>query len=451
MAMMMTKSRDLFMTLMALFLCLFGFSCSGKAPIVPPPGAETGEVRLVRDVYRPKRQKAPEGLFKQIPPQSLFKDKAHVDDRTEYEKYLSGFRGGPVSSPPLMKAGKMHEPPDFSLPGPPDRFAFLYPEAEFSLNDEISLVETRYNDAEYQKVIETGEDILRRGVSSEERFRLSRIMASSYAATGEAEKGMALLREFLEDFPGDENIPAVRALMKRLGRGLRRDGEIRAIGCLLPLSGPYEIYGRKALKGIELALMTLGARENRPRVKIIIKDTESDPDVAVRSVAELDKAGAMGIVGPITPLLQAAAESQSREVPIITLTQKDGVADIGDYVFRNFLTPLMQVEALVAHSFKKLDARRFAILYPNENYGIAFMELFRDQVMAYGGSIAGQESYDAADTDFAEPIGKLARLYYERLERAPEMTEEEALHYHAWRLHLDPDYSPPPPPRRRAP
>ena len=41
-------------------------------------------------------------------------------------------------------------------------------------------------------------------------------------------------------------------------------------------------------------------------------------------------------------------EAQKLGVPIITLTQKDRITHIGDYVFRNFFTPQMLVKALDA-------------------------------------------------------------------------------------------------------
>jgi len=56
--------------------------------------------------------------------------------------------------------------------------------------------------------------------------------------------------------------------------------------------------------------------------------------------------------------------------------------------------------------------KRFVILYPDENYGNAYMNLFWDQVVELGGKIVGVESYDPMDTDFATPVKKLVGLYY---------------------------------------
>jgi ABC-type branched-subunit amino acid transport system substrate-binding protein len=86
--------------------------------------------------------------------------------------------------------------------------------------------------------------------------------------------------------------------------------------------------------------------------------------------------------------------------------------DIGDNVFRNFLTPRMQARALVAYATQTLGVRRFAILYPDEPYGKTFMAIFWDEVLAHGGEVTGLETYQPDLTDFAEPIKKLSGRFY---------------------------------------
>ena len=86
---------------------------------------------------------------------------------------------------------------------------------------------------------------------------------------------------------------------------------------------------------------------------------------------------------------------------------------MGDYVFRNFITPGMQVKTLVSYAIKKLQLKRFAILYPDENYGKTFMNLFWDEVIALGGKVVGAEPYNINHTDFADPIKKLVGLNYD--------------------------------------
>jgi ABC-type branched-subunit amino acid transport system substrate-binding protein len=185
------------------------------------------------------------------------------------------------------------------------------------------------------------------------------------------------------------------------------------IGCLLPLSGPYKTYGYKALQGIELALNAYHRANKEKPIHLIVKDTASNPFQAVQAVRELDEANVSAIIGPIISAEPAAMEAQSRGIPIILFTQKGNIAQIGEFVFRNFITPRMQIEPLAEHAVRKMGLKRFAILYPDENYGNTYMNLFWDEVLSLGGAVVGAESYDPMDTDFAKPIKKLVGLYYQ--------------------------------------
>jgi len=184
------------------------------------------------------------------------------------------------------------------------------------------------------------------------------------------------------------------------------------IGCVLPLSGPYAIYGQRALNGIELAFSEFGGADNDLPYRIFVEDSQSDPIASEKAVDALDRQKVGAILGPMALSAIAATTAQSKGIPIIVFTQREGIPDIGPYVFRNFITPTMQVHALVSYAVNVLGANRFAILYPNENYGKRYMNLFWDQVVEHEGVVNGVERYDPEATDFAEPIKKLTGLFY---------------------------------------
>jgi len=185
-----------------------------------------------------------------------------------------------------------------------------------------------------------------------------------------------------------------------------------AVGCVLPLSGAYAVYGQRALNGIELALSRSGEMGDGIPFQIVIEDSRSDPGASAKAVQELDEQKVGAILGPMFASEAAAASAQARGIPILVFTQREGICDIGTYVFRNFITPQMQVHSLVSFAVEELGVRRFAILYPEENYGRRYMNLFWDQVVRHGGVVNGVEAYDPGCTDFAEPIKKLAGIFY---------------------------------------
>ena len=220
--------------------------------------------------------------------------------------------------------------------------------------------------------------------------------------TGRTDDAIAALSELVKRHPTHEQAEQAKALIR----------DIFSESISSPHS-IYKTYGDKALQGIEIALNEYHRANKGDPIQIIVKDTASDAFQAVQGVRELDEAKVSAIIGPIISAEPAAMEAQSRGIPIILFTQKENITRLGEFVFRNFITPRMQLKPMVAYAINKMGLRRFAILYPDENYGNTYMNLFWDEVLSQGGAVVGVESYDPTDTDFAEPIKKLVGLYYE--------------------------------------
>lgn len=230
----------------------------------------------------------------------------------------------------------------------------------------------------------------------------------------EVERGkdaITILSRMVQLFPDHEKIPEARKLLDALNRKVAPERYV--IGCLLPLTGAYKTYGAQAMKGIELALSQASEHQDGVPFQIIFKDTVSDTKRAVKIVKEMCEEKVAAIIGPIVTAEPVAEVAQKCGIPIITLTGKEGIPDIGNYVFRNFLTPQMQMTSLVPYITHDLGLKRFAILYPDEKYGTTLMNLFWDKVLENGGQVVGAEAYKPDAMDFSVPIEKLTGLYYE--------------------------------------
>ena len=247
----------------------------------------------------------------------------------------------------------------------------------------------------------------------------------NYAMEEAYDDALLVLDEFMKRYPEHENIILVESLIEEIKKNAIYSHT--TVGCLLPLSGSYQTFGNRALMGIELALDQFITRNPEANINIIVKDTGGDPDKTMAALQELAEEQVAAIVGPIVTVEVAAREAQQLGIPIITITQKDGIIDIGDKVFRNFITPKMQVDTLTTYAVDVLGLSRFAVLYPDENYGLTFMNLFWDQLIEKGGTIVGVEAYNPKHTDFSDPIKKLVGLYYKIPEDLKVDDEEEIL------------------------
>lgn len=250
-------------------------------------------------------------------------------------------------------------------------------------------------------------------------------LARGYAAENLTEAAMAVLYEFLELFPNHEETKTAQAMLEELKTEARVDRYL--IGCILPLSGRYAAFGNRAMEGIELALNEFNALPDVHPVQLAIRDSKGEPDDAVKALEDLVlEEGVIGIIGPMVTSPSVAARAQALRVPIITLTQKPDITAAGDYVFRNYLTVALQAKALVRYAVKDLGLQRFAVLYPDEPYGVSSMHQFWDELLRSGAEVVGVESYGPDETDFRDSIKKLVGLYYPTLQEPSEqMVHEE--------------------------
>lgn len=188
--------------------------------------------------------------------------------------------------------------------------------------------------------------------------------------------------------------------------------QTQTIGAVLPLSGKNALIGQRALRGLE---MGLGLNIPGSAFKLAVMDSEGNPDSARRGVERLVKEdNVIAIVGSLLSKTAptVAAKSSELGVPSLALSQRSGLTEVGPTVFRNSLTSAMQVRTLVRTAMEDLGMKKFAILYPNDAYGVEFTNIFWDEVLARGGSITAVQIYSPKETDFRLVIQRLVGTYF---------------------------------------
>ncbi len=183
---------------------------------------------------------------------------------------------------------------------------------------------------------------------------------------------------------------------------------ICSIGCLLPLTGKYGRFGEGVLDAMLLAARTFRSPEEKgSSIRLLIRDTQGNPEVAVERVKELaEDPNVVGIVGPLRAAVAFACanEAQKLGIPIITLTQREEVARAGDYVFQNGLTIRQQVDTLVDFVMDEMALSSFAVLYPKDSYGMLSKDLLEKKVLDMGGEVVSSVSYEKGETDFQDEV-----------------------------------------------
>lgn len=179
----------------------------------------------------------------------------------------------------------------------------------------------------------------------------------------------------------------------------------RAVGVILPLQDKFASFGEAVQRGIDMALA-----ERPPQSRAItfmVRGHSSDPEENRRAVAQLgNEERVMAIIGPLTggAALAAGAEAEKLQIPLLALAQKDGVPEIGDYVFRDALTNRLQVETLVRYATAGEGHKRFAILAPDNRLGQEFADFFSQAVLHQGGTVVARQGYSDNDSDFRTQV-----------------------------------------------
>ena len=184
-----------------------------------------------------------------------------------------------------------------------------------------------------------------------------------------------------------------------------------AIGCVLPLSGRYGNYGSNSLDAILLAAGIFDEKHKTPW-RIIAEDSHGMPEGVKTAVAHLAKAQnviAIIAVAGTAEAIEIAHEADKWKIPIILITPKEGVTSASDYVFQHFLTPTQQIKALTKYALNDLNCAIFSILYPQDDYGVEMVKIFRAEAASLGGKVERAIPYNKTQTDFTEEINKVTK------------------------------------------
>jgi ABC-type branched-subunit amino acid transport system substrate-binding protein len=182
-----------------------------------------------------------------------------------------------------------------------------------------------------------------------------------------------------------------------------------AVGCIFPLTGRFADAGNKALDAVLLSAKIFNQGSYSPW-KVVAADSGETPEGIKKAVSYLaDQAKVIAIIAiaGTAEAAIAAIEAQKRQVPLILIASREGVTEVGEYVFQHFLTPAQQIQALTKYAGHTLNVAIFAVLYPEDDYGEEMLRLFRGEIKKSGGKVDKAIPYSKKQTDFTEQIKKL--------------------------------------------
>ena len=160
----------------------------------------------------------------------------------------------------------------------------------------------------------------------------------------------------------------------------------KVIGAVLPLTGVHERIGTRCLNGLQLGL---GLYDEKPSdFQLVVVDSKASSHFVRESMREIVfQHKAIGVVGGVVSQVASALSEFAQDfmIPIISLSQKSNLTHQKPFVFQNAVTAKYVIQSLVDVLMDKQGHENFAILYPNDPFGVGYANLFWDYVVSKGG------------------------------------------------------------------
>jgi branched-chain amino acid transport system substrate-binding protein len=102
----------------------------------------------------------------------------------------------------------------------------------------------------------------------------------------------------------------------------------------------------------------------------------------------------------------APIANDSKTIALVVGANSPNVSKLGEYVYTTFPLADVDLTALCGHLYGKMGKRRAAVVFVNDETGVAGAEIFRNEFTRLGGQIVASETYDNRATDFTGAILK---------------------------------------------
>jgi branched-chain amino acid transport system substrate-binding protein len=209
---------------------------------------------------------------------------------------------------------------------------------------------------------------------------------------------------------------AVALLVLKRSSSTSGQNEIQ-IGWIGPLTGDAAPYGIAIKRGTDLAVQDVNAsgKLGKP-LKIIYEDDQAKPALGVAAFQKLVQINHVPVViqaAASSVMLAVMPEAEKAKVVYISPScssdkiRTEKIRNHYKYIFRTWPSDSYQAELLASFAFNKLKAKKAAILYINNEYGVGFKDVFAKQFHDLGGSVVFSEGYDQGTTDFRSLLTKV--------------------------------------------
>jgi branched-chain amino acid transport system substrate-binding protein len=156
------------------------------------------------------------------------------------------------------------------------------------------------------------------------------------------------------------------------------------VGVLMSLTGSSATYGQATKKGIDLALEEINADSSSEYKFLLVTEDDKSVTIAASSIAE-----------------------KSKVVLISPGSSNPNITNMGDYIFRNWISDIFEGNVMAEYLYNK-GIRRASILYIKNDYGDGLNGVFSKRFTELGGTITSSNAFQQDATDFRTHLTKIS-------------------------------------------
>lgn len=180
------------------------------------------------------------------------------------------------------------------------------------------------------------------------------------------------------------------------------------IGAIVPQTGPAVLrqYADLVLEGVRLALEKSGGAGPAP--ELVVLDDGGDPEKDPALIKELERRGAVAVVGPLLSGGVASAARARSDTSLVLISPTASELPPGlPNVYSLNVGDLEGAEALAQYAVRN-GMPKVALLHPNTDEFDRQARAFASALQRAGGSVAADVPYDSGMTTFRAPLRTVA-------------------------------------------
>jgi branched-chain amino acid transport system substrate-binding protein len=190
-------------------------------------------------------------------------------------------------------------------------------------------------------------------------------------------------------------------------------GDPYKIGVILPLTGYISFIAEDMKKGMDLAAKEINDEGGIDGHKIVLvyEDSKLDPTQTISVMKKLTQVDGVPIViGAVASTNTIPIVSMAEEEKVVLLSAASTHSELSGsskYFFRVVPSDAIQGPESARIAYETLGAKKVAIIYENNDYGVGLKKLFEKEFKSKGGQIVGTpESYESGATSFSTQVAK---------------------------------------------